>query len=696
MHLMGVDVGGTFTDVVYADTDANRTFTLKTPTTPDDPSVGVIEGASLLCRRHGVDPALISHFFHGTTIATNAVLEHDGAETGMITNRGFRDVLHIGRHQRPQNYSIMQDIPWQARPLIKRRNRHTVPGRLIPPDGSELEPLDEKQVRTAAQKLKKSGVDAVAVCFLFSYLSPDHEERAAEIVREEFPACFVTTSSSVAPQFREFERFTTAAMNAFIGPKVRDYVSNLVGRLDDADFKVKLHVMSSQGGVATAEMVSERPVITLLSGPAAGVLGGAWNAGQLKEPHNLVTFDVGGTSADIGIIIEGEYVESSARDTQIGGFPVLVPMIDITTIGAGGGSIAYVDEGNAFRVGPQSAGSRPGPAAYGQGGDKPTVSDANVVLGRLDPDNFLGGEMKLDADAAHGVIAALAREVGLPEVEAAEGVLTIVNNAMANAIRSRTIQKGHDPRNFRLVAFGGAGPLHGAEVADILQIPEVVIPPFPGNTSAEGLLTTDLRYERIKTAFQVSKTVDTQRLNVDFQELRDALETLFTDDGIETGKVKFSRSGDLRYVGQGYELRIDFPHGVLDEKKLTGVWQAFHDRHRAEYGHAFQESSVEIVNIRLAGTSAMPKIGHKKQATRAESHPDAIRHGQCHFRANGKLREFRTAYYRREDLSSGADFPGPAIVLHRDTTTVVPPQWCGRVLEDGVMLLRRNLRGEAF
>ncbi|MEE9148919.1 MAG: hydantoinase/oxoprolinase family protein, partial [Candidatus Tectomicrobia bacterium] len=375
MKLIGIDVGGTFTDIVFTDTASGRTVIHKAPTTPDDPARGVITGVGELCARFDLAPMEIDHVLHGTTIATNAVLEYNGAVTGMVTSEGYRDILHIGRHQRPQHYSIMQDIPWQDRPLVRRRHRKTVPERLVPPRGEVLIPLDEAAVRQAARELKEARVEAIAVCFLFSYLDPTHEERARAIIMDEYPQCFVTTSSSVSPQFREFERFTTAAMNAFIGPKVRDYVNRLEDALHKAQFKADLHVMGSNGGVATASMVSERPVLTLLSGPAAGVLGGAWS-GALSDRSKLITFDVGGTSADIGLVVDGQFAEATARDTWIGGYPLMVPMIDIYTIGAGGGSIAYSDAGGAFRVGPRSAGAQPGPAAYGTGGDKPTVTDA--------------------------------------------------------------------------------------------------------------------------------------------------------------------------------------------------------------------------------------------------------------------------------------------------------------------------------
>ncbi|MED5420891.1 MAG: hydantoinase/oxoprolinase family protein, partial [Pseudomonadota bacterium] len=464
MKLVGVDVGGTFTDIIFADTETGRTEVNKVPTTPDDPSDGVSAAVRGLCDRFDIAPGDIDHLLHGTTIATNAILQHDGARTGMITTKNYRDILHIGRHQRPEHYSIMQEVPWQDRSLVRRQHRLTVAERIAPPTGEILQALDENELRSAVTRLQNAGVESIAVCFLFSYLNPEHENRAREIIEEEYPECFVTTSSSVSPQFREFERFTTASMNAFIGPKVRDYVGHLADRIGDEGINADLHVMSSNGGVATAKMVSERPVMTLLSGPAAGVLGGAWT-GELSDRSKLITFDMGGTSADIGIVNDGTFAQASARDTWIAGYPLLVSMIDIHTIGAGGGSIAYADSGGGFRVGPRSAGAVPGPAAYGRGGQQPTVTDANVVLGRLNSKYFLGGEMSLVEEASEKVIADLASSLGLDSAATAEGILTIVTANMANAIRSRTVQKGIDPRDFSLVAFGGAGPLHAVDVA---------------------------------------------------------------------------------------------------------------------------------------------------------------------------------------------------------------------------------------
>ena len=671
MKLIGVDVGGTFTDIVCTDTETGRTIIHKVPTTPDDPSHGVITGVGELYERFGLARGEIDHVLHGATIATNAILEYNGAVTGLVTSAGYRDILHIGRHQRPQHYSILQDIPWQDRPLVRRRYRKTVPERLIPPYGEVLIPLDEAAVRQVAHELKATGVQAIAVCFLFSYLDSRHEERARDIIADVYPQCFVTTSSSVSPQFREFERFTTAAMNAFIGPKVRDYVTRLEGALQVAGFTADLHVMGSNGGVATAKMVAERPVLTLLSGPAAGVLGGAWS-GALSQKTKLITFDVGGTSADIGLIVDGAFAEATTRDTWIGGYPLMVPMIDIHTIGAGGGSIAYIDAGGAFRVGPHSAGAQPGPAAYGKGGDRPTVTDAHVVLGRLDPGHFLGGAMALDIEAAHRVIGTLGAELGMSPDHTAEGVLTPVNANMANAIRSRTVQKGLDPRDFSLVAFGGAGPLHGVDVARALGIPEVIVPLYPGITSAVGLLTTDLKYETLKTAFMTSEHLDCERLHADFAAMQAQLAVQYKADGLAEAAVTFARAGDLRYVGQGYELRVPFPSGRLDTAAMAQVFAAFHALHKTEYGHVFTHSPIEIVNVRLTGIGIMPKIAPPQMPTHGALDDALIKTAPCVFRVDGTLTRVATPLYQRERLAAGVACTGPAIVVQQDATTVAP------------------------
>jgi len=685
MKLIGVDVGGTFTDVIYADTATHQALIHKVPTTTD-PSLGVITGIVELCAQNQIALTDVEQVYHGTTIATNALLEYNGARVGVVTTKGYRDILHIGRHQRPHHYSIQQEIPWQNRPLARRRHRKVVTERLIPPKGEVLVPLDEDEVRQAARALKAEGVEAIAVCFLFSYLNPRHEERAREIVLEEYPEVFVTTSASVSPQFREFERFTTTAINAFVGPTVHRYITLLEQRLRDTGLHAALHIMRSNGGVATPALVAERPVLTLLSGPAAGVLGGAWS-GALSHYPRLITFDMGGTSADVGVVTHGTFSEATARDTWIAGYPAMVPMIDIHTIGAGGGSIATIDAGGAFRVGPQSAGSQPGPAAYGGGGDAPTVTDANLVLGRLDKDNFLGGAMRLDDTAARRVIHEFAQRLHLTDIEAAEGIVTIVNNNMANAIRSRTVQKGIDPRDYALVTFGGAGPLHGAEVARMLSIPVCIVPYFPGLTSALGLLTTDLKYDAMKTAFQVHPGLDYRQLNTDFTEMEHNLRQQFVRDGIDQKAVAFERSADARYVGQGYELRVTIPPGPVNESIMQQMAHEFHQRHETEYGHCFVSSPIELVNLRVTGIGPTQKIRHLPAFTDGSLAQALVKRDQCVFRVKGGLTTFQTAFYRREKLPIGRAFAGPAVLLQPDSTTMIPPGCRGQADEHGNLII---------
>ena len=682
MRVVGVDIGGTFTDFMLYDTESGAVHVHKVPSTPSEPERAMVSGLTELCGAAGLAPRDVTGVFHGTTVATNAVLEHEGALAGMITTAGFRDIVHIGRHQRPLHYSVMQDIPWQARPFVRRRHRKVVTERIVPPTGEVLTPLDEDEVRAAARELLEEGVDAVAVCFLFSYLNPEHERRAAAIVREEMPDAFVTTSADIFPQFREFERFTTATMSAFVGPKTGNYLDRLATALASEGVDGELHVMMSSGGVASVRTAAERPVTLLLSGPAAGILGGQW-AGALAGRRRLITFDMGGTSADIGIVTEDGVSEASARDTWVGGYPLLVPMLDVHAIGAGGGSIAYVDEGGAFRVGPRSAGATPGPACYGNGGQEPTISDAHIVLGRLDPARFLGGRMKLDRDAAVDVVQRLADQLGLSLQETAEGILTIANSNMARAIRSRTIEKGHDPREFALVAFGGAGPLHAAEVADSLEIPEVLVPPHPGITSAGGLLTSDLKYDQMRTVFQLQGSVDADRLNRELDGLEAELCGWLERDGVPPGDVEVIRALDCRYVGQGYELRVTLDDGPFRDEALD----QFHTLHEREYGSAYGDP-IEIVNARVSAIGRRPAL-ESPPVSSGSLDEALVGESEGVFRVDGTLQALQTRFYDRSLLPLDEAIPGPAVVFHLDTTTVVPPGWNARADASGNLILTK-------
>jgi len=685
MKLIGVDIGGTFTDLILADTTEQQIWIHKVPTTVQDPSIGMVEGIKAICEMAGITPQHIDHFLHGTTVATNALLTHEGARVGMLTTHGYRDIVHIGRHQRPQHYSIMQDIPWQTYPLVQRRDRHTVTERLDA-KGEVLIPLDEAEARAAITALKEKGVEAIAVCFLNSYINDSHEARVAEWVKEIYPEAFVTTSASIFPQFREFERFTTALINAFVGPKVKTYVDHLWQQLQELAGDLELHIMRSNGGVATAATAAKEPATLLLSGLAAGVLGGAATGAQSGR-QRLITFDMGGTSTDIGIVTEDGFVEATARDTWIAGYPVMVPMIDVHTIGAGGGSIAYVDAGGAFRVGPKSAGADPGPACYGKGGLQAAVTDANVVLNRIDRDHFLGGEMDIYPDAAFQSLQALADTLGLDLYETAAGVITIVNNNMATAIRSRTIQKGHDPRQFALVALGGAGPLHAVEVAQSMGIPEVIVPRYPGITSALGLLTTDLKYDLIQNEFLLSTEPNLEKFNADLAELEDQVRAQLRADGFSDAQMTLERWADCRYVGQGYELRVPVPTGAIDEAALNQVWQQFHDRHTVEYGHAFPQNTVELVTLRITGKGPMPKLTELPTPGTGDVQDAWLKTTETYFRVNGQLEKYSTNFFLRDRLPVDAQIEGPAVIFQKDSTTLLPPLTWAIVQANGNLLI---------
>jgi N-methylhydantoinase A/oxoprolinase/acetone carboxylase beta subunit len=669
---IGVDVGGTFTDLIYVDDSRGRILVHKIPTTPDDPSEGTVQGIRELAGQAEVDPADLDQIFHGTTIATNIVIEHNGARVGLITTEGYRDILHIARHKKPLNFSNYQDLPWQAYPIVRRRYRLTVPERIVK-DGSVLVPLDEAKAREQVRKLKDAGVEAVSVCFLFSFLNPAHERRVAEIVREEFPDAFLSVSSEVLPQYREYERFSTVCLNAYVGPKVSRYVGRLEEQLEAMNVRTKLHLMTSASGVATPEAAVARPVNLLMSGPVAGVVGGIW-AGKQAGYDNVITLDVGGTSADIGLAQEGRLRMKHLLDTRVGPYQAMIPMVDVDTIGAGGGSIAYVDSGGIFRVGPRSAGADPGPAAYGRGGTEPTATDALVNLGWLSPDAFLGGGMELRADLARtafeeGPAAAL----GMSVEEASMGAVQILTHSMVQSIEENSVRKGYDPRDFALVAEGGAGPLFAAQIALEVGTPSVVVPNYPGVTAALGLLATDMVYEYVSTVYQRLSTADPAALQAAFEELEARARQQLEEDEVPPDRLLIQRVADCRYLGQGYELRVDADAGTVDAAWLEKLRAAFHDIHEREYSRRFEDSDIEIPNVRVRGIGLMPALD-VPEVEAGESPDEALRHeGEAWFRVGGELKPVATRYYDRAALRAGAKLEGPAIVNQYDSTTVIPP-----------------------
>lgn len=693
MRRLGVDVGGTFTDLIYVDDEAGQILVHKLPTTPDDPSQGTVQGIRELTELAGTEPSQLEQVFHGTTIATNIVIEHDGAQVGLITTEGYRDILHIARHKKPLNFSNYQDLPWQRYPIVRRRYRLTVPER-ITRDGSVLVPLDEEKAREQVRRLKDAGVESVAVCFLFSFLNPEHEARVAEIVREEFPDAFLSVSSEVLPQYREYERFSTVCLNAYIGPRVSRYVRRLEQELETMDVKTGLHLMTSASGVATAEGAVARPVNLLMSGPVAGVVGGIW-AGKQAGYDNVITLDVGGTSADIGLAQEGRLRMKHLLDTRVGPYQAMIPMVDVDTIGAGGGSIAYVDAGGIFRVGPRSAGADPGPAAYGRGGTEPTATDAMVNLGWLLPETFLGGGMSLDAGAARrafeeGPAAAL----GMTVEEASMGAVQILTHSMVQSIEENSVRKGYDPRDFALVAEGGAGPLFAAQIALEAGTPWVVVPNYPGVTAALGLLATDMVYEYVSTVYQRFSAVDADGLQRAFEELEEQAKRQLEEDGLPADRILIQRVADCRYLGQGYELRVDVASGNIDWDWVEKVRSSFHDIHEREYSRRFEDSDVEIPNIRVRGIGLMPAL-EVPEAEAGGSADDALRYERdAWFRVGGELKQVSTRFYDRAALKTGNELEGPAIVNQYDSTTVIPPGLTARIDRFGNVVIAIAVREE--
>lgn len=689
MKRLGVDVGGTHTDLVLVDDETGRITLAKLPSTPHDPSIGTLAGVQELCAKAGIGLGEVEYFIHGTTVATNIILEHNGASVGMLTTEGFRDIIHIARHKRPYNFSLQQDLPWQKHALVKRRHRLTVRERIAAPKGEVLQAIDDEEVRERVRALRAEGVEAVAVCLLFSFLNPAHEARIAAIVREEFPEAYLSVSHEVIPQYREFERFTTTCLNAYIGPKTARYLGNLDRALKEQGLKSELHLMQSAGGSATLQGAVARPVTLLMSGPVAGLIGGIW-VGELAGHGNVITLDVGGTSADIGVAPGGEMRMKHLLDTRIGDYQAMVPMADVDTIGAGGGSIAYVDAGGVFRVGPRSAGASPGPACYGKGGTEPASTDAQAVLGRVNPENFLGGRMRLDvAKARQAIETHLCAKLGGGVEDAALGALKILTHGMVQAIELNSVRKGFDPRDFALVAFGGAGPLFACDIARELSIPIVLVPPHPGLTSALGLLATDIAYDFSRTELVRASCLDPTIIGDHFAELEGRARSQLEEDRISPGDMLFRRAADCRYVGQGYEIRTPVPSGLVDASFGRAIAEAFHAAHDREFGRHFVEKDVEIVNIRVVGTGRIPKLTPPVlRQGGAEPAGDAVSTTRpVVFETPDGWRRFDTPHYDRNKLLAGNRIAGPALIEQADSTTPIPPGFAATVDRFGNLVI---------
>ena len=664
--VVGIDVGGTFTDIAVL-RDGQLTVH-KLPSTPQNPALGIVQGVV----EAGVDiPA--ADFVHGSTVATNALLEGKGSNTALVTTMGFEDVLEIGRQSRAELYNLEQDrtptlAPWELRFGLPERVDYT---------GAILEDLQPDAIEALMDLVTGSGADAVAVCFLFSFLNPVHEEMVYEALLRLNPTPFISLSSRVLPEFREYERTSTVVVNAYVGQVMSRYLGELEQSLGEG-----LRIMQSSGGSITARLASEQPVRTILSGPAGGVVGAFHIAAQAGYP-DIITLDMGGTSTDVSLC-PGRIKETGS--SNVGGHPISVPMIEIHTVGAGGGSIARVDAGGALTVGPQSAGADPGPACYGRG-DQLTVSDANLLLGRLRPDHFLGGRLTLDLPRARGLMESLAAGLGLTEQDAALGINRVVNANMERAIRAISLERGYDPRSFTLVPFGGAGPVHGCELAQELGIPRVLIPARPGILSALGVAIADVVKDYSRTVMLRGGDLERTRLEEEFHGMEGLARAELDQEGLPAERMTARRFLDVRYVGQSFELTIDYPASRASrssEGLARAISDSFYRAHLQRFGYADRGEPVEIVNLRLKLDLSVEKP-NLPPAPPESSDPSRAQMASVGvvFRDG----ELDTPLYQRDLLVTGNRISGPALVVQLDTTTVVPPGWRGEVDPYGNILL---------
>jgi N-methylhydantoinase A len=674
MQWVGVDVGGTFTDAVSYDEKTQQFSYAKAPSTPGDPTAGVLDALASL----GVEFGAVERFVHGVTIGTNAVLEGKGATVWMLTTRGFRDVLEIARTNRPILYDIKS---LKTPPLVPRTRTLEVTERLRY-DGSVATPLDLDDAHRAAAALPDQAGAAVAVCFLHSYANPAHEQAVKRLVEEARPEWFVCASHEVLPQFREYERFSTTVLNAYLGPLMARYLERLKAGLEAKGYRRDVHIMTSNGGVATVERAKRLPIGTVLSGPAGGVAAAVHLGAELGMP-NLITCDMGGTSTDV-CLIEGLRVPVT-NEQSIAGYANRTPQIEINAVGAGGGSIAWLDAGDILSVGPQSAGADPGPACYGQGGAQPTVTDANLLLNRLHADNRLAGRIRLDRELALGAVRSLAeRVVGLDEFALAEGIIRIAVARMVSAIKQISISNGYDPRDFTLVAYGGAGPMHAVAIAEELEMESILVPLGPGNFAAFGSLISDLRHDYARTNNMQLRGARWEHIEAVYREMEREAAAGLEREGVPSNRIAMRRSAGMRYLGQSWELNVDIPEGVTTIEALNAAFSEVHDR---RFGHK-SGGGTEIVNFRLAaiGLGKKPKLPRWPEGASLEAAQIATR--SVYF--GGAF--VNVPVYHRDRLPRGRRIDGPTVIEESGSTTILPRGWSAEVLSHGDLLLTESKR----
>ncbi len=657
---LGIDVGGTFTDLVLVDDATGNVLTAKASSTPDNPVAGVME----VIRQVGAAGSEIEALVHGTTVATNAMLERKGAQTGFVATRGFRDVIFIQRMNRKYHY----DLGWDKPKLpVNRRDCLEVTER-IGYKGEVLAPLDEAEAREVILEFKRRGIEAIAVCFLFSYLHPQHELRMRELIEELYPEAYVSLSHEVYPRWREYERASTTIWDAFLKPMVHAYVHNLHDGLVSNQIHTHLLMMKSNGGVTDYSSVAKKPVDLMISGPVGGVLAAVY-LGNLTGRKNMITADMGGTSFDVSLIVDGKFKRSTGVELEWG-MPVRTPMVDVKTIGAGGGSLAWIDKGGLLRVGPQSAGANPGPACYGRGGAEPTVTDANVVLGRLNPERFAGGQFQLDKSAAEAAVARCAEQLNRGVHEIAHDIIELVNWNMVNAIRLVSIDQGHDPRDFHLVSFGGAASAHAAALAELMEMHEVLVPIHPGVLSALGLITADMRVDVSQTANMRSDLLDLMAVNTTLVDLRRRALKTISDEGFR-GEPTMVEAIEMRYLGQNYGVEVPLPQAGedLDDAGLAEVYRRFAAQHESLYGYSLPHEIIEFVNFNVTIIGPTPKPELSRLDKRSAAAPVGTR--DVYFVEAGGFVE--CPIYWRDHLAPGNALDGPAVVEEDYSLTLLLP-----------------------
>ncbi len=682
---LAVDIGGTFTDVVALEEVSGTLHLAKVRSTSDDPAQGFVNGLEHITQHGEIDAHEVNAVFHGTTVATNAILERKYSELGLIITAGYREALECARQTVPGEFG---DITWWIKPprVVPLERIREISARMDV-RGTVIQELDRDEVAAIAQDFKARGIQAMAVSLLHSYRNPEHEEAVRRIIHEVYPDCFISISSDILREYREYERTNTTCLNTALMPLLSAYHTRIEQHLRERDISAPFYIMRSSGGLAQAQEVARLPIAAALSGPAAGVIA-ATHFGTLSGNQDIITFDMGGTSADICLVEGGQ--PRMLTEGKVDIYDLKTPMIELHTVGAGGGSIAWLAGGRSLKVGPDSAGANPGPACYDRGGTLPTVTDANLVLGRITP-TIAGGSVSLNLDQATQVVAELAAGLKLDTVAAAEGILRIAVENIAAGIRTVSIKRGRDPRSYALVAFGGAGPLHACYLADWLGMQHVIIPPNPGVTSAYGLLLTDVRVDLVHTDVQREDRLDVARIAAEIQDLERRVAARLKDEGLLTQQTRLDHFVDMRYAGQAYEIRIPLSIDSATAGIQDHIQQAitkFHASHKDLYGYSYAgKELVELVNVGVTGLGLLRRP-HVPQAQPAGTSPEHARTGQTAVYFSKSTLD--TPVYDRSALQTGNELSGPAIIQQYDATTVVEPGWSGRVDQWGTLRLERT------